>query len=267
MDSNALPSLKLPSFLFGTYTAVRRKATREGHRCAEHYRMHGVVPAVQEVLGVTPGEVLVMAGAVDFQREHPAWRIYMFAEVMDRLCESLDWQNAFHISDVYEESCRETPWGALGLAVSHPAPMSAERVALRIKSVLRFWDSLQPMRYLFNSTDILLSLEELMVAACDWTMEAWCPEGGSSVRLRLEMAAERLKRATKEDSIEAILRQLPRTLPFARGLKHPDTLTNPALWRERLATLDAESFERVSAAQPANLLERMYLWDKQLESQ
>jgi transposase len=32
------------------------------------------------------------------------------------------------------------------------------------------------MRYLFGSLSAALTLDELMGAACDWAMEAWCPE-------------------------------------------------------------------------------------------
>jgi hypothetical protein len=236
----------------------------EGRRCAGHYRKSGSLPTPHELLPVAPGEVVILAGVVDFQRERPAWRLYMISDVMDGLCRALDWQDSFQVCDMYEARCRETAWGALAFAVSHPAPMSVARVSLRLRAVLRFWDSLQHARYLFDSPSALLTLDELMVAACGWAMTAWCPEGEGPVRPRLDTAAERMGRATKEDSIEAILRQVPRCLPLAHGLKHQDVLSNPARWRERLATLDPASLEPMSAAWPARLLEHAYDWDRQL---
>jgi hypothetical protein len=254
----------MPSFLHGTYASVNRKAMREGRRCAEQYRKSGSFSAPGELLEVPPSEPVVLEGVVDFQREFPAWRLYMLSRVKEGLYKALDWQEPLRVSDLYEAALRETPWGALYYATSHWAPMEVGRVALRLEAVLRFWDSLHSACYLFSSPSASLSLEELMTDACGWAMTAWCPEGGGTVRMRLGVAAERMGRATKQDSIEAILRQWPRTLPSARGLAHPEALANPTLWRERLATLDPESFARISAAWPANLLQRLYLWDRQM---
>jgi hypothetical protein len=237
---------------------------REGRRCAEQYQQDGSLSAPRELLEVPPGEVVITEKVIDLQKGRPSWRLYMVSEVKDALYKALDWKDASHVRDVYEASIRDTPWGALHHAVAYVAPMDAERIALRLQAVLRFWDSLQSAHYLFGSADALLTLDELMGAACDWAMDAWCPEGGASVRTRLDVAAERMARATREESIEAILRQLPRALPLAHGLRHREALANPKLWRERLATLDMESFERISAAMTANLLEHLYIWDKQL---
>jgi hypothetical protein len=176
----------------------------------------------------------------------------------------LDWQNSFQVGDEYEAFCRETAWGALYFTLSQTAPMSAERIALRLQAVLRFWEPLQSARYLFKTLNTVLSLEELMVAACDWAMDAWSPVGATPVRTRLEAATERMARATREDCIEAILRQMPRALVHARGLKHGDVLANPALLRQHLTTLDPAAFERMSAACTSDLLEHLYDWDHQL---
>lgn len=202
---------------------------------------------------------MTSAGA-DLQREPPAWRLYSLWNVLEGLFEALDWQNTAAARDAYEAFCRETAWGALYFVLLQAAPMSAERVALRLQAVLRFWEPLQSVRYVFKAHDTLLTLEELMLAACDWAMDAWCPEGGSSIQERLERAAERMARASKEDCIEAILRQLPRVLTATRGLKHPDVLANPAEWRQRLALLDPESFARLSSACTADLLAQVYAW-------
>jgi hypothetical protein len=266
METHSPPPLKMPSFLYGTYPAVHRKARATGRRCAASYLEHGSLPAPRELREVSPGEVVILKQVVDFRKEIAAWRLYMDSDVRESLHEALRWQDTFHVSDVYEASSRDTTWGALYYATSHIAPMDAGRVALRLEAVLRFWDSLQSARYLFSSPGTPLTLDELMAEACDWAMQAWCPEGGESVRACLAVAAERMGRATREDSIKAILRQLPRALPFARGLKHRDVLADPNLWRERLATLDPESFGRISAALTANLLQRLYLWDGELEN-
>ena len=258
-------TLRMPSFLFGPYATVEREALKEGRRCADEYQTKGLVTLPREMREVQPGEVVIARGVVDFQRERPAWRLYLLSSVIDGWCEAVGWRDAFQVSDRYEISCRETAWGALDYGISYHAPMSAERVALRLKAVLRAWDTLQVARYLFSSPGTALTLEELMMAACDWVLTAWCPGEGGPVRRRLEAATDRMARATKEDSIEAILRQLPPTLPFASSLKHRDVLGTPAFWRKRLATLAPDSFERLSAALPAHLLEQLTDWDQELE--
>jgi hypothetical protein len=260
-------TLRLPSFLHGIYPAVHQKTRKEGLRCGEQYRKDGTFPAPRQMLEVPSGEVVVAHEVVDFQRERPAWRLYMVSNVISGLCESLDWQNSFHVGDAYEAYCRETAWGALYFAIGQTAPMSAERVALRLRAVLRFWEPLQSARYLFKALGAALTLEELMVASCDWAMDAWCPVGEASVRARLEMAAERMARATRVDSMEAILREMPRALAYARNLKHRDVVADPSFQRQRLAALDSQGFERVSGACTSELLGQVYSWDRQLGKQ
>jgi hypothetical protein len=205
-----------------------------------------------------------MHEVADFQRERPVFRLYMVAGVMGALGDALNWQDTFPVRARYEASCLETAWGALYFAVAQPGALSAERVARRLQAVLRFWEPLQSARYLFKTLNTVLTLEELMVAACDWAMDAWSPASAASVRTRLEAAAERMARATREDCIEAILRQMPRAFVHARGLKHSDVLANPALLRQHLTTLDPASFARMSAACTSDLLEHLYDWDHQL---
>ena len=255
---------QMPSFLHGAFAAVQRQTRAEGQRCATHYRKDSSFPPPRELLAVPPGEVVLMHEVADFQRERPALRLYMVADVMGALGDALNWQDTFHVRAKYEASCLETAWGALYFAVAQPGALSAERVARRLNAALRFWEPLQSARYLFKTLNTVLTLEELMVAACDWAMDAWSPAGAASVRTRLEAAAERMARATREDSTEAIVRQMPRALVHARGLKHSDILTNPALLRQRLITLDPVSFERMSAACTSDLLEHLYDWDHQL---
>jgi hypothetical protein len=176
----------------------------------------------------------------------------------------MDWQNAFSVSDAYEAFCRETAWGALYFVTAQDAPRGSERTAVRLKALLTFWEPLETVRYLFRRLDVVLTLEELMVASCDWAMDAWCPEGGATVRARLEQAAERMARATKEECTEAILREMPRAFRYAPDLKHRDALVEPAFLRERLAALEPVRFERLSGAHTGELMGQLYDWDREL---
>jgi hypothetical protein len=260
-------SLQMPSILHGLYPAVQQKTSREGLRCGEQYREDGSFPVPRQMLEVPPGEVVLTHGVADFQHKRPAWRLYMVSNVMGSLSEALEGQNTFPARDAYEAFFRETAWGALYFLISPDAPRSAQLTALRLRAVLRFWEPLQSARYLFKTLGATLTLEELVVAACDWMMDAWCPVGDASVRARLETAAERMARATREDSIEAIFRQMPRALTFARGLKHQNVVGDPVFQRQRLAALDAHDFERVSGACTSDLLALLYAWDRQLGKQ
>ena len=259
--------LQMPSFLNGVYSSVHQKTRKEGLRCGEQYRQDGSFPAPRQMLEVLPGEVVVAHEGVDLRRERPAWRLYMMSKVKRGMWEALDWPNAFEVDDLYEAFCRETAWGALYCAIGRTAPMSAERVALRLQSVLRFWEPLQSVRYLFSSPNATLTLEELMGACCDWAMDAWCPVAEAPVRARLETAADRMRRATREESLEAMLRQMPQVLTFARGLKHQDVVADPSFQRQRLSTLDPRAFERVSGACTSELLGQVYAWDRLLGKQ
>lgn len=259
-------ALQLPSFLHGVYSSVQQKTRREGQRCSEQYRKDGTFPSPQQMLEVPPGEVVLTHGVADFQHERPAWRLYMVSDVMSRLWEALDWQDTFAVSDSYEAAFLETAWGALYFATAQMSPVSAERTAMRLQAVLRTWEPLQSVRYLFKTLGTTHTLDELMTASCGWAMDAWSPTGDSSVsvRTRLQTAVERMARATREDCIEAILRQMPRALSSERGLKHRQVLADPALQRERLAALDSEAFERVSGARTPDLIGYLHDWDHEL---
>ena len=191
----------------------------------------------------------------------------MTGNVADGLQEALDWQNSRQVGDAFEKWCREAAWGALYFAIANEAPMNAMRVALRLRAVLQFWDELQSARYLFSSPDTALSLEELMNASSGWALEAWCLGRENPVRTRLEMAAERMGQATREDCTEVILQQMPQALSFAHGLKHRHVLTDPGFQRQRLSALDEASFASISAAWPAMLIRQLHIWDRQLEKQ
>jgi hypothetical protein len=41
-------------------------------------------------------------------------------------------------------------------------------------------------------------------------------------------------------------------------------VTDIAFWRERLPTLDAESFENISGASPVRVTQLLHQWDRQL---
>jgi hypothetical protein len=264
MSSEQSSSLQLPSFLHGLYPSVCQKTKKEGGRCGEQYRKEGSFPAPRQMLGVASGEVVLTHGVADFQHERPAWRLYMVSEIMLALSEAPEWQDPFPVRDAYEAFFRETAWGALYFLTAQDAPRSAGLSALRLQAVLRFWEPLQSTRYLFKTLGAALTLDELLVASCDWALDAWCPVKDASVRARLETAAERMGRATREDSIEAIFRQMPRALAYARGLKHRDVVADPSFQRERLAALDPLAFERVSGACTSDLLEKLYDWDHEL---
>jgi hypothetical protein len=258
-------ALSLPSFLYGSFHAVQRATREEGYRHVDQYQKYGTLLAPLELVPVPFGELVVAHEVVDFNRERPAWRMYMVGNVIDGLCEALHWQNSRHVSATYEAAARQAAWGALYFVISQEAPKSAERTALRLQALSRFWEPLQSARYLYNSPDTSLSLEELMVATVDWAMEAWCPVGEASVRARLEAAAERMALATKDDCIKAILREMPRALKHASGLKQVGLLADTDFLRQRLTTLNPKAFERISGACTADLLAQLYAWDRQLE--
>ncbi|PTL84798.1 hypothetical protein [Vitiosangium sp. GDMCC 1.1324] len=266
MDTLQTATLQLPSFLYGPYIAIKSKTKAEGRRCAKQYELSGTFPQPRELRTVAPGDVVFTHEVVDFQDELPAWRLYAYWEAITSMCDSLK-KSYRHIKNTHETFFRETAWGALFFALSGAAPESAELTALRLQAVLRFWDSLQHGRYLYKTLNTFMTLEELMTAACGWAMDAWCPKGGSSVRSRFEVASERMAQATREESIEAILRQLPHILPFAdrKLLNHPEVVMDPSSWREHLSTLDAAEFERISGVRPGEVLGRLYVWDKELD--
>jgi hypothetical protein len=267
MASEQSPSLQLPAFLHGTLRSVQQKAHREGLRCGERYLAEGTFPAPRQLLDVPAGEVVVAHEVVDFQRDRPAWRLYLVSDVMGGVREALGWKNTLPARDAYEACCLETAWGALFFALAQMGPVSAERTAARLQAVLRFWEPLQSARYLFKKPGAAHTLEDLMVASCGWAMDAWCPVGEASVRARLGEAAERMTKATREDCIEAIFRQMPLALAHAGKLKHRQVLADPAFQRERLTTLDSRSFDRVSGACTGELISLLIGWDRELGRQ
>jgi hypothetical protein len=261
-------TLQLPAFLHGAYLTIESATKGEGRRCGEQYQLRGSFPQPRELRTVAPGEVVFTHNVVDFQDELPAWRLYMLSEVIMSMCE-VDEKNHRHLSHLYETTFRETAWGALYFALSGHAPESAERMALRLQAVVRFWDSLHHGRYLHKKLHTFMSLEELMAEACGWVTDAWCPEGAASVRSHFAVASERMAHATREECVELILRQLPHIFRFAdrNQLNHPEVVMDSTAWREHLSTLDTAEFDRISGVRPGAVLGRLYAWDRELDIQ
>lgn len=256
--------MQLPSFLHGSRSTTQRKAVAEGRRCARHYQENGSFTLPREMRELASGEVVRLHGGSDFQQHLPAWRLYLLSDVEMSLCEALEHGNWRQAEEHYEVFFRETAWGALYYATAEKPPESAGRTASRIHAVLRSWEALETARYHGRKPGTIVGLEELLGSALDWVLEGWCPEGGASVRARLEAAAARMAHASREDCEEVILRRLPWVFQFAEQLQHPETVTNLSYWRERLPLLDAESFERISAASPVRVTQLLYQWDRGL---
>jgi hypothetical protein len=136
-------------------------------------------------------------------------------------------------------------------------------MAVRLASVLRFWDVLQGPRYAFWSFDDNYTLEGLMEDRWRKTLEAWCPRGHTSVREHLALTVERMARATREDCLEAVLRVIPAVVEMNRDLKNRDVLRDPAFLRERLGTLPPKKFESLSSACKYAVNGQLYAWDRE----
>jgi hypothetical protein len=138
-------------------------------------------------------------------------------------------------------------------------------MAVRLATVLRFWDVLQGPRYAFRSFNDNYTLEELMEDRWRKTLEAWCPEGPTPVREHLALTVEHMARATREECLEAVLRVIPLIVEGDNDLKHPKVLSNPDFLRERLRALAPEKFEDVSSAEKYAVADQLAAWDRQLE--
>ncbi|HEX8536450.1 MAG TPA: hypothetical protein VF664_03225 [Cystobacter sp.] len=108
----------------------------------------GTFPAPRRMLEVPAGGTVVARDVVDFQRERPAWRLYMVSHVMGSLAS--EGQKPLPVRHAYEALFRGTAWGALFFATAHMGAVSAERTAQRLQAVLRFWEPLQRASYLFK---------------------------------------------------------------------------------------------------------------------
>jgi hypothetical protein len=266
MDFEEPSRLHLPSFLRGSYRSVRTMTREEGKRCAAHYLQEGSFPVPRTVGEVPFGEVVLLHEVADFHRDEAAWRLYLSSNVVDGLCEALDWRDSLQVSDLHESWCRTFPWGALCAAVAQEAPRSTTRTVLRLRAVLRFWRPLESARYRYKSLGDPLSLEGLMAASQEWVIQSWGSSDAGPIRARLEGAVERMAHATREECLEVIVRDMSRLLPFAKGLRHRSRMAEPSFIRPRVAALDPGSFERMSGACPSDLLEKLYDWDREFDA-
>jgi hypothetical protein len=255
--------LEFPAWLYGTTAAIRRKARAEGRWWAREYRKTGAFPLPRQMRQVLPGEVLVMHSGAEFDLGRTRWWVHMFGEIFMDLNEGVPKQERQRMREAFESFCLSTPWGALYHAVSPHPPRSAERMANRLASVLRFWDVLQGPRYAFWPGK-KYTLEELMEDIYRKTLEAWCPGGPASVREHLTLTVERMARATREECMEAVLRVMPVVVEMDADLKHREVLGDPDFLRERLRALPPEDFEDVSSAYKYAVSGQLWAWDREL---
>ncbi|WP_043396442.1 hypothetical protein, partial [Archangium violaceum] len=205
MTTDQSPVLEFPAWLYGTTAAILRKVRAEGRWWAREYLETSAFPQPRQMRQVLPGEVLVMRQAAEFDLGRTRWWMHLFGGVFMDLNEGVPKEERQRMRESFESFCLSTPWGALYHAVSPPPPHSAERMAKRLASVLRFWDVLQGPRYAFWP-DKKYTLEELMEDIYRKTLEAWCPGGPASVREHMALTVERMSRATREECMEAVLR-------------------------------------------------------------
>ena len=258
-----MTTLQLPTFLQGSYLTVENAARAEGLRCSHQYQSHGTFTSPRELGTVSPKDVVFTHSVADLQHHQPAWRLYLVSEVVTTLC---DTKSPRHIDELYEAAFRQTAWGALSFVLSASAPESAARTARRLQAVLNFWSNLEHGRYIHRQLNTFLTRDELLATACGWVLDAWLPAEGGPLHSKFERASQLMARATRDDCVEAILRQLHSLFPLVemKKLTHPALVTQLGPWREHLSTLDTASFDRISAARPAELLRRLYQWDRQL---
>ncbi|MFY0571516.1 hypothetical protein ACN28E_47860 [Archangium lansingense] len=256
--------LELPAWLYDTTAAILRKARTEGRWWARQYLKTGAFPQPRQMRQVLPGELLVLqSGAEGFEWNRPYWRMHLFGEISVDLAEGVPDEEYPRMREAFESFCLSTPWGALYHAVPPLPPLSAERMAIRIASLLRFWDVLQGPRYAFWPGK-KYTLDELMDDCYRKTLEAWCPGGPASIREHLALTMERMARATREDCEEAVLRMIPYLMEVNTDLKHREVLSDPHFLRERLSALPPEKFEDISSALKYGLSGQLYAWDREL---
>jgi len=107
-----------------------------------------------------------MHSGAEFDLGRTTWWVHLFAEVFTHLDECVQKEERQRTEEAFESFCLSTPWGALYHAVSPPPPWSAERMANRLASLLRFWEALQGPRYALRFGK-QYTLEELME-------DLWC---------------------------------------------------------------------------------------------
>jgi hypothetical protein len=263
MNTEHSPVLEFPAWLYGTTAAILRKARAEGRWWAREYLETGAFPQPRQMRQVPPGEVLVMHSGGEFDLGRTRWWVNLFVEVFIGLDEGVPEEEHQRMREAFESFCLSTPWGALYHAVSPPTLQSAERMAKRLASVLRFWDVLQGPRYAFWPGK-KYTLEELMEDIYRKTLEAWCPGGPASVREHLARMVERMARATREDCLEAVLRVIPVLVEEGTEFKHREVLSDPDFLRERLSALPPKKFESLSSAYKYAVSGQLWDWDREL---
>lgn len=264
MTREQSPVLEFPAWLHGSIATIRRKVSAEGQWWAREYLETGAFPQPRRMRQVQPGEVLVMHSGAEFGAPHACWRMHMFVDVFMALNEGVPEEEYPRTRAAFESYCLSTPWGALYHAVSPLPPLSAERMANRLASLLRFWEVLQGPSYAFWSFDDNYTLEALMDDIHRETLGAWCPGGPASVREHLALTVERMARATREECLEAVLRLMPVVVEANRDLKNREVLSDLGFLRERLSTLPPKKFESLSSADKYAVNGQLYAWDREL---
>ncbi len=258
------PVLEFPDMLHGLTGAVLRKVRVKGSDWAREYLKTGDFTQPRRMRQVLPGQLLEVRSGILFDSEpHARWRMHLFSDVFLSLEEGIPKEQHRKMQDAFESFCLSTPWGALYHAVSPPPLRSAQRMAQRLAALLRFWDVLQGARYAYWH-DRQYTLDELVEDIYGRTLEAWCPGSQTSVREHLELAVERMARATREDCLKAVLRVIPRMVEANVHLKHRERLLDPIFLRERLAELSPDDFEDLSSAYCFTVSGALYTWDRQL---
>ncbi|HYO74189.1 MAG TPA: hypothetical protein VEU33_49770 [Archangium sp.] len=263
MTTEQSPVLEFPAWLYDTTAAILRKVRAEGRWWAREYLETGAFPQPRQMRQELPGEVLVMRQAAEFDLGRTRWWMHLFGGVFMDLNEGVPKEARQRMRESFESFCLSTALRAHIHAVSPPPPHSAERMANRLASVLRFWDVLQGPRYAFWPGK-KYTLEELMEDIYRKTLEAWCPGGPASVREHLALTVERMSRATREECMEAVLRVMPVVVEANTDLKHREVLSDPDFLRERLSALPPKKFEDISSAYKYAVNGQLYAWDREL---
>jgi len=263
MTSEHSPVLKFPAMLHGTTTTIRRKVRAAAHGWTREYLETGVFSQPRQMRQVLPGELLVMHSAGELDLGSTRWWMHMFLSVFTYLDEGVAKEERQRMEVAFESFCLSTPWGAIYHAALPPPLRSAERMANRLASVLRFWEVLQSPRYAFRFGK-QYTLEDLLEDLYGKTLEAWCPGGPASVREHLSLTVERMARATREECLEVLLRVIPMLVEGDTDLKHHEVLSDPDFLRERLAALPAEDFEEISSAERFSVAVQLSAWDREL---
>lgn len=259
------PVLEVPAMLHGSIGTIRRKVKARSQVWAREYLKTGAFTLPRRMLLVPPGESLVMHAAAELEfMDRPSWRIHMFIDAFTHLDEGVPTEQRRRMEEAFESFCLSTPWGALYHAVSPPPPWSAARMAKRISALLRFWDLLAGPRYAYRVPDTHYRLDALMAYIYGQTLDAWCPEGSSSMREHLTLAVDRMAKATREDCTEALLRLMPVLVKSDAEFKHRESLSDPVFLRESISALSAKDFDGISSAYKYTVTTQLAAWDRRL---